>query len=108
MDKESIKKSVDEYFQLEKQASEKVFTQLFLYICSLESRSSADDLYILAKLLDPDDIKKIIDYFDKNGRAVFIKASHLDSQIGGRLAKLTHPEIVRAGFLQINPKAGSP
>lgn len=65
--KSSIKKSLDEYFVSEKQNSEKIFTQLFLYICSLESQSSSNspsDLYILAKLLKLEDIKKIIDYFD--------------------------------------------
>jgi len=65
--KSFIQKSINEFFILEKQNAEKIFTQLFLYICSLESQNSSNspsDLYILAKLLKVEDIKKIIDYFD--------------------------------------------
>jgi hypothetical protein len=62
--RQSIKKTINEYLALEKQTSESIFTQLFLYICSLETKDSPSDLYILGKLLKTEDIKKIIDYFD--------------------------------------------
>ncbi len=64
MNKSSIRKSINEYIALEKQTAESVFTQLFLYICSLESKNSPSDLYLLGKLLKPEEVKKIIDYFD--------------------------------------------
>jgi len=62
--KPSIRKTIAEYLALEKQTSENVFNQLFLYICGLESKDCPSDLHILAKLLKTEDIKKIIDYFD--------------------------------------------
>jgi hypothetical protein len=61
--KKSIENTIKEYNKLEKQSAENIFNQLFLYICSLESKEYASDLYILAKLLKPEDIKKIVDYF---------------------------------------------
>jgi hypothetical protein len=62
--KKSIKKIINEYLQLEEKDAESVFNQLFLYICSIEARTSSEDLYILAKLLKANDIKKIIDFYD--------------------------------------------
>ncbi len=72
--KKSIKKSISEYVTLEKQTAESIFTQLFLYICSLESKNfksknfktddEQSDLYILGRLLKSEDVKKIIDYYD--------------------------------------------
>ena len=67
INKDPIRNSINEFFILEKQNAEKIFTQLFLYICSLETKNSSNsssDLYILAKLLKVEDIKKIVDYFD--------------------------------------------
>lgn len=62
--KASIKKTLNDYLVLEQQSAETVFTQLFLYICSLETRHSTSDLYILGKLLKTEDVKKIVDYYD--------------------------------------------
>ena len=62
--KKAIKKSIHDYLSVEKETAENVFTQLFLYICSLEIQDPPDDLYILGKLLKAEDVKKIVDYYD--------------------------------------------
>jgi hypothetical protein len=62
--KKSIRKSISEYLAVEKETAENIFTQLFLYICSLEIKDPPDDLYILGKLLKAEDVKKVIDYYD--------------------------------------------
>lgn len=64
VNKSSLRKSIDEYLNLEKQTAESVFIQLFLYICSIESQYYVSDLYMLGKILPPEQIKKIIDYYD--------------------------------------------
>lgn len=57
-----VKQTLDKYFEQEQQSSEHIFNQLAMYIYSLDSDNS--DLAVLAKLLDEDNLKKLIEYYD--------------------------------------------
>jgi len=57
-----IKQALDDYFQKDDVLTEQIFNQLTLYIYSLNS--DQHDLYLLAKLLDTENLQKLIGYYD--------------------------------------------
>jgi hypothetical protein len=57
-----IHKKLDAYFKSQSSSEEKIFNQLALYIYAVQSKDS--DLHIMAKLLELDDIIKLVNYYD--------------------------------------------
>lgn len=59
-----IKEKLEEYFKIEEEVSLNVFNQLALYIYQLETKNSNTDLYYLAKILDQENLIKLVSYYD--------------------------------------------
>lgn len=57
-----LKKRYEEYFKKERYTSEKIFNILSFFIYQLEAGET--DLFMLAKLLENKDLRKIIKYYD--------------------------------------------
>jgi len=59
-----LNEKIDKYFEIEDEANKNILDQLTLYIYFLESQKSQSDIYLLARLLDPDSLYKLVDYYD--------------------------------------------
>lgn len=57
-----LRQTLDKYFRQEQQSTEQTFNQLAMYVYSLDSDNN--DLAILAKILDEENLKKLIEYYD--------------------------------------------
>jgi hypothetical protein len=57
-----LRQTLEKYFQEEELLNEQIFAELSLYIYSLDSKEN--DLYMLAQLLEPDQLQKLISYYD--------------------------------------------
>lgn len=69
-----IKDKVKEFLKIEETTADEIFEQLTLFIYSLESKKH--DLYILAKLLKPEELSKVISYFDGDTLKLPSKEEH--------------------------------
>lgn len=62
MSQDSLKKKLDEYFKVSEYTAEQALNALSLLIFSFDS--DKNDLFILAKLLKPEDIAKLVYYYN--------------------------------------------
>lgn len=69
-----LKKKIDEYFEEEEKNTKKIFEKLSLYIYQIEIPDS--DLHILANIVSPKDLSKIISYFDGDSLKLPSKEEH--------------------------------
>lgn len=60
---QNILSKLEDYFKEENISYEKIFNQVTFYIYYIFSTRTQSDLYILAKLLPPKELKKVIEYF---------------------------------------------
>ena len=57
-----INEKIKDFLEKEKGSNQKLLFQLTLYIYSLEAKEH--DLYLLARILSPEDLMKIVSYYD--------------------------------------------
>ena len=62
MDINDIRKYLKQYFDLSDNTAKQILNQVTFFI--YENESPTSDMYMLARLLDDDSLKKIIDYFE--------------------------------------------
>lgn len=62
MSQDSLKKKLDEYFKVSEYTAEQALNALSLLIFSFDS--DKNDLFILAKLLKPEDVAKLVYYYN--------------------------------------------
>lgn len=59
-----IHERIDEFLEKEKKCNKNLLNQLTLYIYALESIENENDTYLLAKLLPPEILIRLISYYD--------------------------------------------
>ena len=64
MKNKNVEKLINSYFEENKLLDSQIFSVLRLYIYTINSQTYNSDLPMLAKLLQPEELSKIIEYFN--------------------------------------------
>jgi hypothetical protein len=75
---EVLQETIDTYYQKLEEYDKQIFSQLALYIYYLESQKTDSDLYVLAKIIPEDHVKKIINYFSSSEKGSTLKLPSID------------------------------
>ena len=79
MKNQIVLKIIDEYFKKQQISDKQIFQALRLYIFTIKSGQHESDLHILAKILDPEALQKVIEYFNGDVLRIPKKAELLES-----------------------------